>query len=237
MHSGLFFSMPMMHRGIPVYCSTAWMPRTISSELVSISWVSLVSQTSHSDALISSVSTGHLGCSLTSVGKPAPPRPTRPLARTAARKLALSMTLGGWTAGSTVCWPSVWMTTASHALPLARRKGSTAVTVPDTLEWILAETTPAASPIRVPTHTLSPFLTTALAGAPICWLIRMRTCAGRGIGTGLLAAVALSCGVCAPSAARFSLFNMNYTIPHSALGRRAASCAGKKAPGAAAAAC
>ena len=28
------------------------------------------------------------------------------------------------------------------------------------------------------------------------------------IGTGLLAAVALSCGVCAPSAARFSLFNM-----------------------------
>ena len=97
------------------------MPRTMSSGLVSISWVSLVSQTSHSEALISRVSTGLLGWSLTSVGKPAPPRPTSPLARTAARKLALSVTTGGLTAGSTVCLPSVWMTTESHALPLDRR--------------------------------------------------------------------------------------------------------------------
>ena len=73
---------------------------------------------------------------------------------------------------------------------------------------VFAETKPPASPILVPTNTSSPFLTRAFAGAPMCWLIRMRTCAGRGIGTGLLAAVALSCGVCAPSAARFSLFNM-----------------------------
>ena len=104
--------------------------------------------------------------------------------------------------------PSVLMTTESQVRPLDRRKGSTAATVPETLEWILAETKPPASPILVPTNTSSPFLTRALAGAPMCWLIRMRTCAGRGIGTGLLAAVALSCGVCAPSAARFSLFNM-----------------------------
>src|SRR5699024_156748 len=171
MHSGLFFSMPMMQRGMPVYWSTAWMPRTMESALVSISWVSLVIQTSHSEALISRVSTGLLGCSLTSVGNPAPPRPTRPQARTAARKLALSVTTGGWTDGSTVCLPSVSMTTESHSLPLARRNGSTAVTLPDTLEWMLADTKPPASPISVPTHTSSPFLTVAFAGAPMCWLI------------------------------------------------------------------
>jgi len=208
MHSGLLFSMPMTHFGMPVYFSTASMPRTISSLQFSISCVSLVSQTSHSEALMSRVSTVCLGCSLTSVGKPAPPRPTRPHSRTAARKLALSVTSGAFTAGSTVCLPSVLMTTESHIRPLERRKGSTAATVPETLEWIFAETKPPASPILVPTNTSSPFLTRAFAGAPMCWLIRMRTCAGRGIGTGLLAAVALSCGVCAPSAARFSLFNM-----------------------------
>ena len=200
--------MPMTHFGMPTYFRTAWMPRMISSAHSSISWVSLVSHTSHSEALISRVSTGSLGCSLTSVGKPAPPRPTRPHSRTAARKLALSVTSGAWTAGSTVCLPSVLMTTESHIRPLLRRYGSTAATVPETLEWILAETKPPASPILVPTNTSSPFFTRAFAGAPMCWLMRMRTCAGRGIGTGLLAAVALSCGVCAPSAARFSLFNM-----------------------------
>ena len=205
--------MPMMHFGMPVYCSTALMPRMMSSLQFSISCVSLVSHTSHSEALISRVSTCCLGCSLTSVGKPAPPRPTRPHSRTAAIKLALSVTTGGWTAGSTVCLPSVLMTTESQVRPLDRRKGSTAATVPETLEWMLAETKPPASPILVPTNTSSPFLTRALAGAPMCWLIRMRTCAGRGIGTGLLAAVALSCGVCAPSAARFSLFNMELNPP------------------------
>jgi len=213
MHSGLLFSMPMMHFGMPVYCSTALMPRMMSSLQFSISCVSLVSHTSHSEALISRVSTCCLGCSLTSVGKPAPPRPTRPHSRTAAIKLALSVTTGGWTAGSTVCLPSVLMTTESQVRPLDRRKGSTAATVPETLEWMLAETKPPASPILVPTNTSSPFLTRALAGAPMCWLIRMRTCAGRGIGIGLLAAVALSCGVCAPSAARFSLFNMELNPP------------------------
>src|SRR5699024_9580060 len=142
---------------LPISC-TAWMPRTMSSGQVSISWVSLVSQTSLSEALISRVSTGLLGCSFTSVGKPAPPRPTRPLARTAARKLALSVTTGGRMDGSTVCLPSVWMTTESHSLPFARRNGSTADTLPDTLEWMLAETKPPASPISVPTQTSSPFL-------------------------------------------------------------------------------
>ena len=213
MHSGLLFSIPMMHFGMPVYFSTALMPRMISSLHSSISCVSLVSHTSHSEALISKVSTGCLGCSFTSVGKPAPPRPTRPHSRTAARKLALSVTSGALTAGSTVCLPSVLMTTESHIRPLDRRKASTAATVPETLEWMFAETKPPASPILVPTNTSSPFFTSALAGAPMCWLIRMRTCAGRGIGTGLLAAVALSCGVCAPSAARFSLFNMDFKSP------------------------
>ena len=213
MHSGLLFSIPMMHFGMPVYCSTALMPRMISSLHSSISCVSLVSHTSHSEALISKVSTDCLGCSFTSVGKPAPPRPTRPHSRTAARKLALSVTSGALTAGSTVCLPSVLMTTESHIRPLDRRKGSTAATVPETLEWMFAETKPPASPILVPTNTSSPFFTSALAGAPMCWLIRMRTCAGRGIGIGLLAAVALSCGVCAPSAARFSLFNMDFKSP------------------------
>ena len=45
MHSGLLLSMPMTHFGMPVYFSTASMPRTISSLQFSISCVSLVSQT------------------------------------------------------------------------------------------------------------------------------------------------------------------------------------------------
>ena len=164
MHSGLLFSMPMMHFGMPVYCSTALMPRMISSLHSSISCVSLVSHTSHSEALISRVSTFCLGCSFTSVGKPAPPRPTRPHSRTAARKLALSVTSGALTAGSTVCLPSVLMTTESHIRPLDRRKASTAATVPETLEWMFAETKPPASPILVPTNTSSPFLHQRLGG-------------------------------------------------------------------------
>ena len=82
---------------------------------------------------------------------------------------------------TSVCLPSVLMTTESHMRPLDRRKGSTAATVPETLEWMFAETKPPASPIFVPTNTSSPFLTRAFAGAPMCWRMRIRTCAGRGI--------------------------------------------------------
>ena len=42
-------------------------------------------------------------------------------------------------------------------------------TVPDTVLKTAADTKPAASPIFCPASTRSPFATTGLAGAPICW--------------------------------------------------------------------
>ncbi len=213
MHSGLLFSMPMTHFGMPVYCSTALMPRMISSLQFSISCVSLVSHTSHSEALISRVSTCCLGCSLTSVGKPAPPRPTRPHSRTAARKLALSVTSGALTAGSTVCLPSVLMTTESHMRPLDRRKGSTAATVPETLEWIFAETKAARlTDLGANEHFVALF-DQSFGGSADVLAHQDAYLRGQRHRNGLLAAVALSCGVCAPSAARFSLFNMELNPP------------------------
>ena len=64
---------------------------------------------------------------------------------------SLSLTTGGWQAGSTVCWPSLSMATAWQTAPLTMRMGATPTTVPDTLEWMLALTKPPAWPIRVPT--------------------------------------------------------------------------------------
>ena len=132
-HSGLLRSMPMMQCGISQYFMTAVMPEMIVSLHSIISRQSVVRYGSHSAALMSSVSMV-LAASLTWVGKPAPPTPTRPQAWTAAIRLALSVTTGGTQAGSTVCAPSVLMATAVAMLPLAIRSGATSCTVPDTLE-------------------------------------------------------------------------------------------------------
>ena len=125
--------MPMMQCGISQYFMTAVMPEMIVSLHSIISRQSVVRYGSHSAALMSSVSMV-LAASLTWVGKPAPPTPTRPQAWTAAIRLALSVTTGGTQAGSTVCAPSVLMATAVAMLPLAIRSGATSCTVPDTLE-------------------------------------------------------------------------------------------------------
>lgn len=94
MHSGLFRSMPMMQLGMLQYFMTAVMPERIVSLHSSISRVSVDRYGSHSAALISRVSMPS-AASLTCVGKPAPPRPTRPQACTAAIRLFLSVTTGG----------------------------------------------------------------------------------------------------------------------------------------------
>ena len=92
-----------------------------------------------------------LGDSFTAVGKPAPPRPTRPQARAAATRLAASVTTGGLQAGSGVWFPSGLMTTAGTTAPLGMWTLSTASTVPETPEWMSALTKPPAVPTTVPT--------------------------------------------------------------------------------------
>ena len=52
--------------------------------------------------------------------------------------------------------------------PVATRLGSIALTVPETLEKIGAETNPPASAIFCPLSTISPTFTHATAGAPMC---------------------------------------------------------------------
>ena len=155
---------------------------------------------------MSNVST--LAASLTCVGKPAPPTPTSPQAWTAASRDSLSLTTGGWQAGSTVWLPSQWIATAWQTAPLTIRIGATSTTVPETLEWILALTKPPALPIKVPTITGSPFLTTGSAGAPMCIDIGITTFSGTGIWTVAIPAVAFSCGTTAPLAERFRNLNM-----------------------------
>ena len=134
MHSGLLRSMPMKHFLMSRYFITASMPLITVSLFSKNSRASAVRYGSHSAPLMTRVSTGVLGLSFTAVGKPAPPRPTRPQACTAASRLSLSVTTGGFTAGSTVCSPSGWMVTAGQKLPLDRRTLSTPVTVPETPE-------------------------------------------------------------------------------------------------------
>ena len=132
-HSGLLRSMPMMQCGMSQYFITALMPEMMVSLHSSISRQSVVRYGSHSAALISSVSMV-LAASLTWVGKPAPPTPTRPQFCTAAIRPALSVTVGGTQAGSTVWAPSVLMVTAVVMAPLTIRSGAMPSTVPDTLE-------------------------------------------------------------------------------------------------------
>jgi hypothetical protein len=67
-----------------------------------------------------------------------------------------------------VCSPSVVMTMASDLAPRALKICSMALTLPDTLEWIGAETAASLSPMSWPTLTVSPTFTTGLQGAPMC---------------------------------------------------------------------
>ena len=53
--------------------------------------------------------------------------------------------------------------------PFATILGSRDFTVPETELMMQADINPPGSPIFCPTNTWSPFATSGLAGAPICW--------------------------------------------------------------------
>ena len=97
------------------------------------------------------------GLSLTYVGNPAPPMPTMPAWFTISMissAVSSSMPLWGFTESSIAFFLSFLMTTESTSLPcVGWSLGSTAVTVPLTLEWMGLEMNPALSPIFCPTFT------------------------------------------------------------------------------------
>ena len=144
--------------------------------------------------------------SFTLVGNPAPPRPTTPQARTASTKLSRPVTCGGVIPSYTCCSPSVSMTMAVSYRPLEPRIWSSFFTLPDTPEWMGADTKPPASAISWPTFTVSPALTTGLAGAPMCMDMGTVTTAGTGMRTGGRSAVFFLWGTCTPC---------NFTLPSS----------------------
>ena len=67
--------------------------------------------------------------------------------------------------------PSLVISTQSAFIPeeWATGRASIAVIVPDVGAWMAAEIVPAGSAIFCPLSTLSPTVTQAIAGAPICW--------------------------------------------------------------------
>ena len=97
---------------------------------------------SHSAALITTASTtlkSLLKLNLTKVGKPAPPKPTEPLLRTAATKLVRSLTSGGLTSSLISCKPSGSITTTCTLAPIAVTISSIFCTFPETLACTGAE--------------------------------------------------------------------------------------------------
>ena len=139
-----------------------------------------------------------LTVSFTTVGKPAPPRPTMPLARTASRKSCIVSSFGGWSVGSGSCLPSAAMTTVCMSFPPEPTCWPIFLTVPETLAYTGADTKPPALPISWPTLTLSPGLTTGMAGAPMCMDIGISTVSGMGRRSAASSAVFLRFGTCTP---------------------------------------
>ena len=75
------------------------------------------------------------------------------------------------------------------------------INLPETLEWMGAETKPPASAMSWPTLTLSRILTTGFAGAPMCWDRGMTTMSGTGaVSMGRASVEAFACGGCTPPA-------------------------------------
>ena len=112
---------------------------------------SAVRRGSHSHPFRRTASIGLFGFNLTAVGKPAPPIPTIPASRTISMissGVRSSYPLCGFTDSCRVFFPSDSMTTAITSPPLvAWRRGSTATTVPLTLECTGALIKADASPI------------------------------------------------------------------------------------------
>ena len=195
MASGLLLSMPMTQEVSSKYFITTLMPSTMLSVLSSIRRISQVMKGSHSAPLITRVSTSarFLGFSLMWVGNPAPPRPTRPQARTALIRSSRLFTTGGARSGQGVWSLSVVMTTLLHLSPPGVINSSMAVTVPETLEWIGADRNASVSPSSCPTVTVSFTFTRGSQGAPMCWIMGITTLSGTGILTAALLAVFLQC--------------------------------------------
>ena len=151
MASGLLSSITMIPFSAPVVLRTAFRPKIMSSAYSRSTLWSAVNRGSHSHPLRRMVSTGLAGLSLTQVGKPAPPIPTIPASRMISMissGVRLSRSPCGCTDSCRVFFPSDSMTTAITSLPrVPCIRGSTATTVPLTLECTGALINPAASPI------------------------------------------------------------------------------------------
>ena len=151
MASCLLSSITMIPFWAPVVLRTARRPKIISSAYSRSTLWSAVKSGSHSHPLRRMVSTGFAGFSLTQVGKPAPPIPTIPASRMISMissGVSLSRSPCGCTDSCRVFFPSDSITTAITSLPLVPCiRGSTATTVPLTLECTGALINPAASPI------------------------------------------------------------------------------------------
>ena len=115
------------------------------------------------------------------MGKPAPPRPTRPDSRTAAQSSSLLVTTGGFISSHILISPSLSIVTPFVIIPFASLISPTAVTLPETVAWIGAETNLSESPIFCPTATVSPTFTRGVHGTPICCCIEITTFEGMGI--------------------------------------------------------
>ena len=116
--------------------------------------------------------------------------------------------------GSTVCWPSGVMTTACWAAPLGAVMVVISVTVPETPEWMSAETKPPALPTTVPTYTWSPLATAGAAGAPMCCPMDRTILDGRGIATVSRLEVPFSWGTPAPCAERLEkIAHSDFNLP------------------------
>ena len=135
--SGLLSSITM----IPFLASTvltiAFKPKTTSSANSKSTLWSAVRSGSHSQPFNKTASIGLFGFSFTEVGKPAPPIPTIPLARTISiisSGVRLSRSLFGLIDSCRVFFPSDLITTDIHRPLVACPCSSIAVTVPLTLE-------------------------------------------------------------------------------------------------------
>ena len=97
------------------------------------------------------------------------------------------------------------------------------LTLPETPEWIAAETNPPASATGWPTFTRSPAFTRGFAGAPMCMVMGSTISGGTGIRSGTQSAVCFRWGT-------RMLFNSNPTLFLS-LSSRPRRSAGRFSPG------
>ena len=151
------------------------MPKIISFGFSSIRRWSHVRKGSHSAPFIISVRIFLEGIevSFTTEGNAAPPKPTTPASLIKFNISSLDkpeISLAG--IDSTVAFtsrPSDSIIIALELSIIGLGLSSIAITLPEILEWRLAEINPFACAINDPVLTLSPTLTMGSDGAPVCW--------------------------------------------------------------------